>query len=169
MTANDARPDTADASTGFNHVTRTLATLGHPHAPIWLEDSARTSAEAAAALGVAVGQIAKSVIFRRVEDDRAVLVVASGDKRVDEKKVTALVGRIARADADFVKAKTGYSIGGVSPVGHATAPVVLVDRELSRFDVIWAAAGHPRGVFELSPAQLEALTGEVPSDVAQDR
>ncbi len=129
--------------------------------------TARTSAEAAQALGVQVGQIAKSVIFRRVEDDRAVLVVASGDKRVDEKKVAALVGRIARAGADFVKTKTGYSIGGVSPVGHATPPVVLVDRELFRFDVIWAAAGHPRGVFELSPSQIEGLTGAAPSDVAQ--
>lgn len=161
--------DNTEASEGFTHVTRTLAALGHPHAPIWLADSARTSAEAAVALGVAVGQIAKSVIFRRVEDERAVLVVASGDQRVDEGKVTALVGKIVRADAGFVKAKTGYSIGGVSPVGHATPPVVLVDRELFRFDAIWAAAGHPRGVFELSPSQLEALTGAAPSDVAQAR
>ena len=156
-----------EANDGFAHVTRTLSSAGHPHAPIWLTDSARTSAEAAQALGVQVGQIAKSVIFRRVEDDRAVLVVASGDKRVDEKKVAALVGKIARADAEFVKAKTGYSIGGVSPVGHATPPVVLVDRELERFDEIWAAAGHPRGVFKLSPQQLEALTGTSASDVAQ--
>ena len=168
MSAMNA-PNVGEANEGFAHVTRTLASLGHPHAPIWLEDSARTSAEAAAALGVAVGQIAKSVIFRRVDDDRAVLVVASGDQRVDEKKVAALVGTIMRADADFVKAKTGYSIGGVSPVGHSTPPVVLVDRELLRFDVVWAAAGHPRGVFQLAASQLEALTGAAPSDVAQAR
>jgi prolyl-tRNA editing enzyme YbaK/EbsC (Cys-tRNA(Pro) deacylase) len=166
---NPSTSSEPEANEGFAHVTRTLASLGHPHAPIWLADSARTSAEAAAALGVAVGQIAKSVIFRRTDDDRAVLVVASGDLRVDEKKVTALVGTIARADATFVKAKTGYSIGGVSPIGHATPPVVLVDRELFRFGVIWAAAGHPRGVFELSPSQLEGLTGAAPSDVAQSR
>ncbi len=164
MASGEVNPEAND---GFTHVTRTLASSGHPHAPIWLQDNARTSAEAAAALGVAVGQIAKSVIFRRVEDDCAVLVVASGDKRVDEKKVAALVGKISRAGADFVKTKTGYSIGGVSPVGHATPPVVLVDRELFRFDVIWAAAGHPRGVFELSPSQIEGLTGAAPSDVAQ--
>jgi prolyl-tRNA editing enzyme YbaK/EbsC (Cys-tRNA(Pro) deacylase) len=156
-----------EANEGFAHVTRTLAAAGHRHAPLWLRDSARTSAEAAQALGVQVGQIAKSVICRRVEDDRAVLVVASGDKRVDEKKVAALVGKIARADADFVKAKTGYSIGGVSPVGHATPPVVLVDRELHRFAEIWAAAGHPRGVFKLSPTQLEQLACTRASDEAQ--
>jgi prolyl-tRNA editing enzyme YbaK/EbsC (Cys-tRNA(Pro) deacylase) len=163
----DADATVNERNDGFAHVTRTLAAAGHPHAPVWLETSARTSAEAAQALGVQVGQIAKSVIFKRVEDERAVLVVASGDKRVDEKKVAAIVGKIARADADFVKAKTGYSIGGVSPVGHAMAPVVLVDRELSRFDVIWAAAGHPRGVFRLSPSQLEGLTGAAPCEVAQ--
>ena len=100
-------------------------------------------------------------------EEHHLLVVASGDQRVDEGKVAALVGRIARADADFVKAKSGFSIGGVSPIGHATPPVVLVDRELFRFSVIWAAAGHPRGVFELSPSQLEGLTGASASDVAQ--
>jgi prolyl-tRNA editing enzyme YbaK/EbsC (Cys-tRNA(Pro) deacylase) len=162
-----ASPPFSEASEGFTHVSRVLQELGHPHAPIWLQDSARTSAEAALALRVQVGQIAKSVIFRRVADDAAVLVVASGDKRVDEKKVAALVGRIARADADFVKAKTGFSIGGVSPIGHATRPMVLVDLELQRFSEIWAAAGHPRGVFKATPSQLEQLTGVAASDVAQ--
>ena len=114
---------------------------------------------AADALGVQVGQIAKSVIFRRKADEVAVLVVTSGDKRVDEKKVAAQVGSLGRADADFVKARTGFTIGGVSPLAHATPAVTLIDRELFRFDEIWAAAGHPNGVFRLSPAQLEALTG----------
>jgi prolyl-tRNA editing enzyme YbaK/EbsC (Cys-tRNA(Pro) deacylase) len=160
-------PTPPTVNEGYLHVGRTLASMGHPSAPIWLEVDAHTSAQAAAALKVEVGQIAKSVIFRRVEDNRAVLVVAAGDKRVDEKKVTALVGRIARADADFVKASTGFSIGGVSPVGHAQPPVTLIDRELFRFDTVWAAAGHPRGVFEASPAQLEALTGAKAVEVAQ--
>jgi prolyl-tRNA editing enzyme YbaK/EbsC (Cys-tRNA(Pro) deacylase) len=128
---------------------------------------ARTCQEAADALGLATGQIAKSVIFRRREDDAAVLVVASGDRRVDEKKVAALVGAIGRADADFVKARTGFPIGGVSPVGHATRPVMLIDRELFRFDALWAAAGHPNGVFRASPAELEALTGAPVADVVQ--
>lgn len=151
----------------FAQVTRLLAAAGHPHAPRWLAVSARTCAEAAQALGLQTGQIAKSVIFRRRADDAAVLVVASGDKRVDEQKVAALVGPIGRADADFVKAKTGYAIGGVSPVGHATPPVTLLDRELFRFDEVWAAAGHPNGVFRASPAELEKLTGAPVADVAQ--
>ncbi|WP_415151579.1 YbaK/EbsC family protein [Piscinibacter sp.] len=152
---------------GFRRVARALAERGHPHAPRWLEVSARTSQEAAEALGVQVGQIAKSVIFRRKADEAAVLVVTSGDKRVDEKKVAAIVGALGRADADFVKARTGFTIGGVSPVAHAAAPVTLIDRELFRFGEIWAAAGHPNGVFPLSPAQLEALTGAPVADVTQ--
>ena len=152
---------------GFRRVTQALAELGHAHAPLSLEVSARTSQEAADALGVQVGQIAKSVIFRRKSDDSAVLVVASGDRRVDEKKVAALVGSLGRADADFVKARTGFSIGGVSPVAHATPAFTLIDRELFRFDEIWAAAGHPNGVFRLSPGDLERLTGAPVADVVQ--
>ena len=152
---------------GFQRVARALAERGHPHAPLWLEVAARTSQEAADALGVQVGQIAKSVIFRRKADELAVLVVTSGDKRVDEKKVAAIVGALGRADADFVKARTGFTIGGVSPLAHASPPVTLIDRELFRFDEIWAAAGHPNGVFRLSPAQLESLTGAPVADVVQ--
>ena len=152
---------------GFQRVARALAERGHPHAPRWLEVAARTSQEAADALGVQVGQIAKSVIFRRKSDEGAVLVVTSGDKRVDEKKVAAIVGALGRADADFVKARTGFAIGGVSPLAHAAPPVTLIDRELFRFDEIWAAAGHPNGVFRLSPAQLESLTGAPVADVTQ--
>lgn len=154
-----------DRPEGFRRVEQALTERGHPHAPRWLEVAARTSQEAADALGVAVGQIAKSVVFRRKADDAAVLVVTSGDRRVDEKKVAAQVGPIGRADAEFVKTRTGFTIGGVSPVGHATAPVVLIDRELFRFDEIWAAAGHPNGVFRLAPADLERLTGAPVADV----
>lgn len=152
---------------GFRRVAQALAESGHPHAPLWLEASARTAQEAADALGVAVGQIAKSVIFRRRSDGVAVLVVAAGDRRVDERKVAALVGPLGRADADFVKAATGFSIGGVAPLAHTTPLLALIDRELLRFEVIWAAAGHPNGVFRLSPAQLEALTGAPVVDVVQ--
>ncbi len=157
------------ASEGFQRVSARLAELKHPHAPQFLSISARTAQEAADALGVSLGQIAKSVIFRRKRDDAAVLVVTSGDRRVDEKKVALLVadgpGSLGRADAEFVKAKTGFSIGGVSPVAHATPPVTLIDRELFRFDVVWAAAGHPNGVFPLSPDDLVALTGAPVADV----
>ena len=165
------RPETAatlsDRPEGFRRVSAALAARGHPHAPMWLEVPARTSQEAAEALGVAVGQIAKSVIFRRKADDAAVLVVTSGDRRVDEKRVAAITGPLGRADADFVKAKTGFSIGGVAPLAHLAQPVTLIDRELFRFDEIWAAAGHPNGVFRLSPRQLEALTGAPVADVVQ--
>ncbi len=152
---------------GFQRVAAALAERGHPHEPVWLEVAARTSQEAADALGVGVGQIAKSVIFRRVADDAAVLVITSGDRRVDEKRVAAVTGALARADADFVKAATGFSIGGVAPLAHSTPPVTLIDRELFRFGEIWAAAGHPNGVFKLSPQQLEQLTGAPVADVVK--
>lgn len=153
---------------GVQRVARLLQEQGHPHAPVMLDDAARTAQQAADALGIALGQIAKSIIFRRKSDDAAVLVITSGDRRVDEKKVDAIVGKTGRADADFVKARTGYSIGGVSPVGHAVPPVTLIDRELFRFDEIWAAAGHPHGVFKLRPEDLTRLTGAPVADVAQE-
>jgi prolyl-tRNA editing enzyme YbaK/EbsC (Cys-tRNA(Pro) deacylase) len=152
---------------GVLRVAAVLREAGHPHAPVMLDDAARTAQQAADALGITVGQIAKSIIFRRKSDDAAVLVITSGDRRVDEKKVAALVGKIGRADADFVKTRTGFTIGGVSPVGHATAPVTLIDRELFRFDEIWAAAGHPHAVFRLQPSDLERLTGAPVADIDQ--
>src|SRR6478609_10910199 len=152
---------------GVQRVARVLQDKGHVHGPVMLDDAARTAQQAADALGIHVGQIAKSIIFRRKSDDAAVLVITSGDRRVDEKKVDAIVGKTGRADADFVKSKTGYSIGGVSPVAHATPPVTLIDRELFRFDEIWAAAGHPHGVFKLRPQDLERLTGAPVADVVK--
>ena len=157
---------------GVQRVADVLQAQGHPHTPVMLDDAARTAQQAADALGVAVGQIAKSIIFRRKSDDVAVLVVTSGDRRVDEKKVEALVcpdgRRLGRADAAFVKSRTGFSIGGVSPLAHATASVTLIDASLFRFDEIWAAAGHPHAVFQLSPWQLQDLTGAPVADLAVD-
>src|SRR3954471_9103810 len=153
---------------GVQRVARALQDAGHAHGPVMLDDAARTAQQAADALGIAVGQIAKSIIFRRKSDDAAVLVVTSGDRRVDEKKVDAIVGKTGRADAEFVKAKTGFSIGGVAPVGHLQPPVTLIDRELFRFDEIWAAAGHPHGVFKLRPDDLQRLTGAPVADVAKE-
>ena len=157
----------ADRPEGFRRVMQWLAERGHAHAPVYLDVAARTAQEAADALGVSVGQIAKSVVFKRRADERAVLVVTSGDKRVDERKVAALVGAVGRADAGFVKAATGFSIGGVAPVAHANEPLLLIDRELLRFDAIWAAAGHPNGVFMLSPQALMQLTGAPVHDVVE--
>ena len=153
---------------GVQRVAAALQAAGHPHRPLLLDDAARTAQQAADALGVQLGQIAKSIIFRRKSDDAAVLVITSGDRRVDEKKVDAIVGKTGRADAEFVKAKTGFAIGGVAPLGHVSAPVTLIDRELLRFGVIWAAAGHPHGVFQLAPQDLQQLTGAPLADVAQD-
>ena len=144
---------------GFVRVAQALAGLGHPHAPCWLDVAARTAQEAADALGVSLGQIAKSVVFRRRADGVAVLVVTSGDLRVDEKRVAAIAGPLGRADAEFVKQRTGFSIGGVAPLAHAQAPVTLIDRELFRFTEIWAAAGHPNGVFRLAPQDLVRPAG----------
>jgi prolyl-tRNA editing enzyme YbaK/EbsC (Cys-tRNA(Pro) deacylase) len=150
---------------GVQRVARVLQDTGHPHSPRMLDDACRTAQQAADALGIAVGQIAKSIIFRRKSDEAAVLVITSGDKRVDEKKVEALVGKLGRADADFVKSTTGFSIGGVSPFAHATPPVMLIDRELFRFEDVWAAAGHPHAVVRLRPHDLEGLTGAPVADV----
>src|SRR5947207_1832736 len=126
---------------GVQRVAALLQDRGHAHSPVMLDGAARTAQQAADALGIAVGQIAKSIIFRRLADDVAVLVVTSGDRRVDEAKVAALVGPLGRANAAFVKERTGFSIGGVSPIAHATPSVTLIDQDLFRFDEVWAAAG----------------------------
>jgi prolyl-tRNA editing enzyme YbaK/EbsC (Cys-tRNA(Pro) deacylase) len=156
---------------GVQRVAKLLQDKGHPHAPVMLSDAARTAQQAADALGIQLGQIAKSIIFKRKPDAAAVLVITSGDRRVDEKKVQALVcvdgQKLGRADADFVKTSTGFSIGGVSPVGHVNAPVTLIDRDLLRFEEIWAAAGHPHGVFRLRPDDLQHLTGAPVVDVVE--
>ena len=148
-----------------------LHARGHAHAPVLLDAAARTAQQAADALGVALGQIAKSIIFRRKGDDAAVLVITSGDRRVDERKLGALVcsggSRLGRADAEFVKQRTGFSIGGVAPVAHAMPCVTLIDRELFRFADIWAAAGHPHAVFRLAPQDLVLLTGAPVADVVE--
>lgn len=156
-----------DLPEGVQRVARWLLDANHPHAPQMLDGAARTAQEAADALGIAVGQVAKSVIFRRKDDGRHVLVVAAGDRRVDEKKLAVLVGKVGRADAEYVKAQTGFSIGGVSPVAHLHPPVVVLDASLQRFEQLWAAAGHPHAVFCLTPAQLCQLTGATMAEVTQ--
>jgi prolyl-tRNA editing enzyme YbaK/EbsC (Cys-tRNA(Pro) deacylase) len=143
------------------------AALGERFAVLEFDASTRTAEDAAAAIGCTVAQIAKSLVFRS-GSGRAVLVVASGVNRVDEKKVAALIGEpIGRADADFVREATGFAIGGVPPVGHRTAPVALIDEALMAFGEIWAAAGTPNAVFRLTPADLVALTGGAVGAIAR--
>jgi Cys-tRNA(Pro) deacylase len=120
--------------------------------------TARSAAEAAAAIGCTVAQIAKSLVFRSA-GGRAVLVIASGTNRVDERKVAAALGeKIGKADADFVRDRTGYAIGGVAPVGHSPGIRIFIDADLAKYDAIWAAAGHPHAVFRLTPDELARLT-----------
>jgi prolyl-tRNA editing enzyme YbaK/EbsC (Cys-tRNA(Pro) deacylase) len=129
-------------------------------------EPARTSAQAAAVLGCTVGQIAKSLVFRAASG-RAVLVIASGANRVDEAKVAAKIGEpIGKADADFVRESTGYAIGGIPPLGHAQALVPLVDRDLLRYDVVYAAGGTPHAMFPVSPADLVRVSAGTVADVA---
>ncbi|MEA2726251.1 MAG: hypothetical protein QOF70_726 [Acetobacteraceae bacterium] len=146
---------------------RIQAILGDAFRVLEFEESTHSSAEAAAAIGCDVAQIAKSMLFRAT-DGTPVLVVASGSNRVDEKRVAALLGqKISRADAAFVLDRTGFAVGGVPPVGHATAPVTFLDRDLQSYPTIWAAAGSPNAVFALTPADLVRLTGAGFADVVK--
>ena len=130
-----------------------------------LADSTRTADEAATALGVPVGAIVKSLVF--TADGDPVMVLASGDHQVDTAAVATALGvdKVRRADADTVRAATGYPIGGVPPVAHSTALRILVDRHLATYDVLWAAAGTPHAVFSTSFDELVRLTGGDPADV----
>ena len=137
-----------------------LAEAGFANRVEIMPGTTRTAADAAAACGCTVAQIAKSLIFRAERSDRAVLVVTSGANRVDERKVAEMLGEpLGRADADFVRARTGFAIGGVPPLGHEMPVTVFIDQDLTAFDTIWAAAGTPFAVFRLTPDELVAMTG----------
>jgi prolyl-tRNA editing enzyme YbaK/EbsC (Cys-tRNA(Pro) deacylase) len=159
-TSFEALPDAA------KRVALLLEAHGYAKPIVMLPATGKTSAEAAAGLGCAIAQIAKSIIFRRVSDDAPVLVIASGANRVDEAKVAAHVGPLGKADARFVREQTGYAIGGVCPIGHATKPVMLIDEDLLALGSLWAAAGHPHAVFNLSAQELVGMTGAPVVDVA---
>ncbi|MDH3714726.1 MAG: YbaK/EbsC family protein [Gammaproteobacteria bacterium] len=132
-----------------------------------LSDSTRTAADAAAALGCEVAQIAKSLVFKDAADGTALLIIASGANRVDEARVGELLStRIVKADADYVRGMTGYAIGGVPAVGHREALTTIIDRDLLQYDTIWAAAGTPHSVCEIPSHELAALTGGRVADIA---
>ena len=141
-------------------VAAALAERGHGGEIRILSDSARSAAEAAAALGVAQEQIVKSMVFRARESDTPVLALVGGLSRVDAALLAAHVGEpVGRADADWVRERTGFAIGGVPPVGHAEPLRTVADISLLEFDVLWAAAGTPHAVFPLRGAELVTLTG----------
>lgn len=130
-----------------------------------LPASTRTAQQAADAIGCTVAQIAKSLVFRAADSGDAVLVIASGTNRVDTARIADLLGEpLGKADADFVRATTGFVIGGVPPVGHAQPLRTFIDQDLQQHATIWAAAGTPRAVFKLTPGDLIAMTG---GDVVQ--
>jgi prolyl-tRNA editing enzyme YbaK/EbsC (Cys-tRNA(Pro) deacylase) len=145
-------------------VAEILRAAGASGVPVQLEDSARTAAEAAAALGCDVGAIASSLVF--TADGEPLLVMTSGAHRVDTELVGQLLGaKIRRADADVVRTATGYAIGGVAPVGHPAPLRTLVDETLAQYDVVWAAAGHPHAVFPTTFDELVRITGGTPARV----
>ncbi|KPC53234.1 hypothetical protein WG78_09090 [Amantichitinum ursilacus] len=147
------------ASASQQRVADVLAQHGIAARIVTFDASTRTAADAAAAIGCDVAQIAKSIILKAKASDRLVLVVTSGRNRVDEKAVSALIGeKTGRADADFVRAKTGFAIGGVAPVAHVETPITLIDQDLFEYAEIWAAAGTPNSVFRLTPDELLTLT-----------
>lgn len=128
--------------------------------------AARTAQQAADALGVEVGRIAKSLVFRGRRSGRAVLVIAAGDRRVDEPRLVAALGEpIERASPDFVREHTGFAIGGVAPLGHPAPLATFIDASLQRFTGVWAAGGTPHCVFEITAAALVAASGGTEVDI----
>ena len=143
-----------------------LVAAGHADSIEAFPEGTRSAADAAAAVGCQVAQIAKSIIFRAGE--RAVLVIASGANRVDMGKVAAATGfHVKRADGNWVRDVTGFAIGGVAPLGQLTPPVVLVDADLLAYDRVWAAAGSPMHVFATTPAELLRISGGTMADVKE--
>ena len=154
------------AGGSVERVRAALATAGHADSIAAFPEGTRSAADAAAAVGCEVAQIAKSIIFRAGE--RAVLVIASGANRVDMGKVAAATGlQVKRADGGWVRDVTGFAIGGVAPLGHLSPPVVLVDEDLFAFDRVWAAAGSPMHVFATTPAELLRISGGTKADVKE--
>jgi prolyl-tRNA editing enzyme YbaK/EbsC (Cys-tRNA(Pro) deacylase) len=159
--ARERAGEAREPASSIARVREALSRFGGDHAIVEFTEPARTAADAARLLGCRVEQIANSLIFRAPARDAAVLVMASGGRRVDPARVADALGEpVAKADADFVRARTGVAIGGVAPLGHAAPPAaVLIDDELLKWPEIWAAAGHPHTVFRLTPEELVRMTG----------
>ncbi len=147
-------------SPGAHKVQEALEALGFPHQVVELPHTTRSAAEAAQAIGCRVEQIAKSLVFRGQHTHRPILVIASGPNRVNEGKIGELVSEpIGKADADFVRQRTGFVIGGVPPLAHLEPLETFIDEDLLQYEEIWAAAGNPNAVFRLTPADLIKMTG----------
>ena len=153
------------AATGsVERVRAALLAAGHPDTITEFPAGTRTAADAAAAVGCEVAQIAKSIVFRA--GARAAVVITSGANRVDTARAeTALGTKLGRADGDWVRVTTGFAIGGVAPVGHLSPPLLLLDADLMALDPVWAAAGSPKHVFRTTPQELLRLTGAIVAEV----
>jgi prolyl-tRNA editing enzyme YbaK/EbsC (Cys-tRNA(Pro) deacylase) len=149
-----------ELSSSAQKVQQALNLLGMSLQVVELPGSTRTAVEAAQAVGCQVGQIVKSLVFKAKRSERPILVIASGQNRVDEKRIEALIGEpLGKADADFVRQRTGFVIGGVPPVGHLEKLETYIDQDLLEFDELWAAAGTPHAVFRVKPTELLEMTG----------
>ena len=147
-------------SKSVNRVARAAAELGLEIEIRRMGESTRTAEDAARACGCAVGQIVKSLIFQGRDSGALVLLLVSGANRVDMTKAAAAAGEpLDRADATDVRARTGFAIGGVAPIGHIEAPRIWIDRDLLTYPTVWAAAGAPDAVFEITPDALRHATG----------
>lgn len=150
---------TSQLKDSAQQVQNKLIELGYANKVIELPDSTRTAQEAADTIGCEVAHIAKSIIFRLKNNDKPLLVIASGVNRINEKQINNhLNDNLGKADADFVREHTGFVIGGVPPLGHIESIITLIDEDLLQFREIWAAAGHPRAVFQLTPEELVQMT-----------
>jgi prolyl-tRNA editing enzyme YbaK/EbsC (Cys-tRNA(Pro) deacylase) len=135
-------------------------------AVVEMADSTRTAEDAAAACGCEVAQIVKSLVFRGAESGKPFLMLVSGSNRLNEKGVAGALGeKLKRPDADYVREVTGFAIGGIPPLGHASPMQVFIDEDLLRFERVWAAAGTPRAVFEVEPKRLADAAGATPRKV----
>ncbi|MFN8215601.1 MAG: YbaK/EbsC family protein [Solirubrobacterales bacterium] len=171
MPANDDQPAAKPVSESLppaaRRVAAALRAAGHPEEIRIVADSAHTAEQAAASLGVDVRRIVKSMVFRGTAQDRVVLVLVAGDRRVDRARVAAVVGEeIVRADPDWIRERTGFAVGGVSPVAHLTPALVVVDRDLPPDGELWAGAGTSQALFRTDAAALESLTAGVAADVS---
>jgi Cys-tRNA(Pro) deacylase len=150
---------TQELKASAQKVQNALRELGYNSQVVELSESTRTAPEAAQAIGCEVAQIVKSLIFKTAHTHRPILVVASGSNRVNEKRLKELVGeKIGKADAEFVRQHTGFAVGGVAPLAHPEPLTTFIDQDLFKYERIWAAAGTPFAVFELTPQQLQEMT-----------
>lgn len=147
-------------SKSLTRVTAALEAAGLDASPVEMPGETRTARQAALEIGCALDQIAKSIVFRAAQSDRVALFITAGGRMVDPARAELVAGEpLEKASADFVRARSGFAIGGVAPLGHLSPPLAFFDPELLRFDTVWPAAGTPRHVFPVDPKILVTLTG----------